>query len=222
MDRAKALPARQSDSPAGRDPQPVLLVVHRHHPLGPAPLGEEGVEAIERTDVEHSHPGKVGGQHRHAVAVVARGAGGVDALGVIQREGVKPERHRLNGRASGFRGDLDRQQVGHLALGRGGDKPLSAAGPGTRCLHSASSSPVRVDCTLRYTSAIPALPWTPAKAVEASYPLALTALGPGGFPQHAAEEEDPLARIDRRHCGVSSAGIDSPTHGLQRGNVRGR
>ena len=78
-----------------------------------------GVEAIERTDVEHAHPGKVSGQHRHAVAVVARGARRVDALGVIQREGVKPERHVLNSRASDLRGDLDRQQVGHLALSLG-------------------------------------------------------------------------------------------------------
>jgi hypothetical protein len=214
-------PARQPDSPPGSDPQPVLLVVDRHHPLGPAALGEERVEAIEPTDIEHAHPGKIGRRHRHAVAVVARGTRRVDALGAIQREGVKPERHRLHGRPSELRGDLERQQVGHLALGLGNDKPLSATGAGTRCLHTASSSP-RVDCSLRYTSAIPALPWTPAKAVKASYPLALTALGPVGFPQHAAEEEDPLARIDRRHCGVTSAGIDSPTHGLQRGKVRGR
>ena len=81
---------------------------------------------------------------------------------------------------------------------------------------------INTDLAPIYTSAIPALPWTPAKALEASYPLALTALGPVRFPQHAAEGEDPLARVDRRHCGVTSAGIDSPTHGLQRGNVRRR
>ena len=75
MDRAKALPALQLDSPPGSDPQPVLLVVHRQDPLGPATLGEERVEAIEPTDVEHAHPGKIVGQHRDAVAVVARGTG---------------------------------------------------------------------------------------------------------------------------------------------------
>ena len=155
MDRAKALPARQPDSPPGSDPPPVLLVVHRHHPLGPAALGEERVEAIERTDVEHAHPGKVGGQHRHAIAVIARGARRVDALGAIQREGVKPERHPLNSRASELRGDLNRQQVGHPALGRGDDKPLSAASPGTRYLHRASSSPAPVDCLLRHSSGDP-------------------------------------------------------------------
>jgi hypothetical protein len=122
----------------------------------PAALGEEGVEAIERTDVEHACTGKVGGQHRHAVAVVTRGTRRVDALGAIQREGVKPERHRLDSRPSELRGDFDRQEVGHLALGVGDDKPLSTAGPGTRRLHRASPSP-RVDCLLRYTSAIPAL-----------------------------------------------------------------
>ena len=81
MVRAKALPARQLDSPAGSDPQPVLLVVDRQHPLGAAALGEERVEAIEPTDVEHAHPGKIGRQHRHAVAVVARDTRRVDALG---------------------------------------------------------------------------------------------------------------------------------------------
>jgi hypothetical protein len=149
MDRAKARSARQPDSPPGSDPQPVLLVVDRHHPLGPAALGEERVEAIEPTDIEHAHPGKIGRQHRHAVAVVARDTLRVDALGAIQREGVKPERHRLHGRPSELRGDLERQQVGHLALGLANDKPLSATGAGTRCLHTASSSP-RVDCSIRY------------------------------------------------------------------------
>lgn len=75
MVRAKSLSARQLDSPAGSDPQPVLLVVDRQHPLGPATLGEERLEAIEPTDVEHAHPGKIGGQHRHAVALVARDTG---------------------------------------------------------------------------------------------------------------------------------------------------
>jgi hypothetical protein len=64
--------------------------------------------------------------------VVARCTRRIDALGAIQREGVKPERHRLDSRASELRGDFDRHEVGHLALGLGDDKPLSAAGPGTR------------------------------------------------------------------------------------------
>jgi|HubBroStandDraft_6_1064221.scaffolds.fasta_scaffold01723_13 hypothetical protein len=94
-------------------------------------------------------PGDSGDRARHPACKYRR---------AIQREGVKPERHRLDSRASELRGDLERQQVGHLALGLGHDEPLRAAVPGTRRVHTASSSPVRVDCLLRSTSAIPAVP----------------------------------------------------------------
>jgi hypothetical protein len=88
MDRAEALSALQVDAPPGRDPEPILLVVHRDNPLGPPTLGEERIEAVERPDVEHPHPGKVAAEHRDAVAVVARGAGRVDALSARLRAKV--------------------------------------------------------------------------------------------------------------------------------------
>jgi len=43
--------------------------------------------------------------------MVARGAARVDPLSAVQRERVKPERHRPDNRASEDRVDLDRQQV---------------------------------------------------------------------------------------------------------------
>jgi hypothetical protein len=64
-----------------------------------------------------------GSARRLAVAVIARGAGRVDARSAVEREGVTPERHLLDGRASDVRIDLDRQQVGHLPLGLGDDAP---------------------------------------------------------------------------------------------------
>ena len=42
MNGSEALPALQLDAPTGSDPQPILLVVHRHDRLGPPALGEEG------------------------------------------------------------------------------------------------------------------------------------------------------------------------------------
>ena len=63
--------------------------------------------------------------------MVARGAGRVDALSPVQRERVKPERHRGESRASEDRVDLDRQQVSHLPLSLRHDEPLPrASGPG--------------------------------------------------------------------------------------------
>ena len=59
--------------------------------------------------------------------MVARDAGRVDALSAVQREGVKPERHRLDSRASEDRVDLDRQQVSHLPLSLRNDEPLPRA-----------------------------------------------------------------------------------------------
>ena len=59
MDGAEPLPALQLNAPPGGDPEPILLVVHRHDPLGPPALGEEGVDAVEAADIEHAHPGEV-------------------------------------------------------------------------------------------------------------------------------------------------------------------
>jgi len=115
MDGPEALCALQFNAPPGGDPQPILLVVHRHDPLGPPPLGEERVKVVEADDIEHA-PGEVPGKRGDAVAMVARGAGRVNALSAVQREGVKPERRRLDSRAGEGRVDLDRQQVGHLPL----------------------------------------------------------------------------------------------------------
>ena len=89
MDGAEALAARKLDAPPGRDPEPVLLVVVRNHRVGPAVLGEEGVETVERADVEHAHPGEVARKCGDAVAVIARNAGRVDARSAVEREGVK-------------------------------------------------------------------------------------------------------------------------------------
>jgi hypothetical protein len=38
MDGAEPLPTLQLNAPPGGDPEPILLVVHRHDPLGPPPL----------------------------------------------------------------------------------------------------------------------------------------------------------------------------------------
>jgi hypothetical protein len=59
MDGAEALCALELDAPSGGDPEPVLLVVDRHHPGGPSVFGEKRVEAVEAADVEHAEPGEV-------------------------------------------------------------------------------------------------------------------------------------------------------------------
>jgi hypothetical protein len=43
MNGAEALPALQLNTPSGGDPEPVLLVVDRHDPLGRPALRQEGV-----------------------------------------------------------------------------------------------------------------------------------------------------------------------------------
>ena len=59
--------------------------------------------------------------------MVARGAGRVDALSAVQRERVKPERHRHDSRASEDWVDLDRQQVSDPPLSLRHDEPLPCA-----------------------------------------------------------------------------------------------
>ena len=127
MDCAEAFSAPQHDAPPRSDPEAVLLVVDRHHVLGPSPLGKEGVEAVKAADIEHAHPGEVLGKRGHAIAMVTRGAGRIDALSAVQRKGVKPERHRLDSRASESGVNLDRQHVGHLPLSLRHDEPLPRA-----------------------------------------------------------------------------------------------
>src|SRR5205823_6354297 len=106
MDGAEALPALKLNAPPRRDPQPILLVIDRHYPIGSPTLGEERIEAIEATDIQHPLPSEILRQRGHAVAMVARGAGRINALSAIQRKGVKPKWHRLDSRARKDRPDL--------------------------------------------------------------------------------------------------------------------
>ena len=59
-------------------------------------LGQEGVESVERPDVEHTLPGERVGEVRHPVPVVARHARRVEPMRGVEREGVEPERHGLD------------------------------------------------------------------------------------------------------------------------------
>ena len=59
MDGSEALPALQLDAPPRRDQQPILLVIHRHNPLGSPALGEEGIETVEAADVKDARSGEV-------------------------------------------------------------------------------------------------------------------------------------------------------------------
>jgi hypothetical protein len=47
------------DSEPAADPGDVLLVVHGHHARGPATLGQEGLEPVERAHVEHARAGEL-------------------------------------------------------------------------------------------------------------------------------------------------------------------
>ena len=107
------------DSEPATDPGDVLLVVHGHHPGGPATLGQEGVETVERAHVEHARAGELLGYRAQAVAVIARDARRVDT-GAVERERVKPQRHALQRGARLLPPGVDRQQVRHSPL-RGGD-----------------------------------------------------------------------------------------------------
>jgi hypothetical protein len=67
--------------------------------------------------------------------MITRDAARIVALSAVQRKGVKPERHRLDSRATKGRVDLDRQQVGHLPLSLRNDEPVpraSRADPSSR------------------------------------------------------------------------------------------
>ena len=91
-DRAKALTALELDPPACLHPGDVLLVVDRHHARRATMLGQEGVEAVERPDVQHALPDERGGQERDPVAVVARHARRIETVLGVERERVKPQR----------------------------------------------------------------------------------------------------------------------------------
>ena len=59
MDGSEALPALQLDAPPRRDPEPILLVIDRHDPLGSPALGQEGVETVEAADIKDARSGEV-------------------------------------------------------------------------------------------------------------------------------------------------------------------
>ena len=46
--------------PPGQEVDAPRVVVERHHPAGPGPLGEEGELAVPGADVEHAPPRDVG------------------------------------------------------------------------------------------------------------------------------------------------------------------
>jgi hypothetical protein len=58
-DRPEPGAGHEVDAEPPADPGDVLLVVHGHHAGGPATLGQEGVEPVERAHVEHARAGQV-------------------------------------------------------------------------------------------------------------------------------------------------------------------
>jgi hypothetical protein len=93
--------------------------VDRQHARGAAMLGEVGVEAVERADVQHALSYEGHRQEGHSIAVIARDAGGVEAVLGIERESVKPQRHPPENPPRGHGVGPNRQQVGDGALGVG-------------------------------------------------------------------------------------------------------
>ena len=84
-------PPSQFDSPPGRNPLAVLLVVDRHDSSGPPSLRQERVEAVERAHVQNGSAPQVIGQRRDAIAVITRNARRVHRA-LVEREGVEPQR----------------------------------------------------------------------------------------------------------------------------------
>src|SRR5882757_1753333 len=113
----KPLPTLQLDTPTGADPLLVLLVVDRNHPGRATHLCEEGVEAVEGADVEHSQSAEILGQGGEPVTVIPGNAVRVDTPGAVQCEGVEPDRHPLEDVSGGLWVGIDRDQIGHLTLG---------------------------------------------------------------------------------------------------------
>ena len=91
-DRAETLAALQLTAPARSHPLDVLLAVDGEHPLRPARLGDEGIEAVKGAHVKDAERRKARRQEWQPIPVVDRHARCVDTLGAIQRERVKPER----------------------------------------------------------------------------------------------------------------------------------
>ena len=116
-DRCEPLAPLKLDTPARPDPRPVLLVVHRDDSPRATGFGEERVEAVKGADVEHAQAAEVLGKGGDPVAVVAGDAGGVELVGVVEREGVEPEGDAIKDGSGRLWTGLDRQQISHLALG---------------------------------------------------------------------------------------------------------
>lgn len=115
-DRAKARAADQLASPPGPNPVDVLLVVDGQHPTRPPGLGQERVEPVERSHVEHREPGEARRERRQPVAVVAGHALRVDPRRAIEGERVEPQGHPGQRVTRGVLGDVDRKRVGDGAL----------------------------------------------------------------------------------------------------------
>ena len=107
------------NSEAARDPGDVLLVVHRHDADGPATLGQEGVEPVERAHVEHARAAEVLRNRAQTVAVIPGDARRVHA-GAVERERVEPQRHAPQRGARLLPPGVDRQEVRDRPLRGGG------------------------------------------------------------------------------------------------------
>src|SRR5439155_23815356 len=118
-DRPKPDAGLEVNSEAARDPGDVLLVVYRHDADGPATLGQEGVEPVERAHVEHARAAEVLRYRAQAVAVIPRDARRVHA-GAVERERVEPQRHAPQRGARLLPPGVDRQEVRDRPLRGGG------------------------------------------------------------------------------------------------------
>jgi hypothetical protein len=78
-DRPELGAGHEVDAEPPADPGNVLLLVHGHHAGGPATLGQEGVEPVERAHVEQARAGQVLGYRAQAIAVIPCDARCVEA-----------------------------------------------------------------------------------------------------------------------------------------------
>src|SRR6266496_4469110 len=118
VDRVEALATFEFHLPAVPHPVNVLLVVDRKYSLRSPCLGEEAVETVERSDIEHAKTGEGIGDRSEPVAMVAGGPRCVQAEAAVQSERMEPKRHRVEHPAAPVRIDLDRHLSRNLALRR--------------------------------------------------------------------------------------------------------
>ena len=118
VDRVEALATFELDLPAVPYPVDVLLVVDRKHSPRSTCLGQEAVETVERSDIEHPKAGEGIGDRSEPVAMIAGRPRCVQAEAAVQSERMEPKRHRVEHPASPVRIDLDRHLSRNLALRR--------------------------------------------------------------------------------------------------------